>query len=146
VRPGKFEVELRRERETPKLLESHPLAASRLLARMVDRGVILNAHQVGAATRFQLDSDRLARMPILVPVGRCVDVTVALDSGGSGAEIRLIDRDTHEELSMVRGPTSSSTRACALDRPQTLNVVAEFRVIAGSAAGLVATRMLSPRR
>lgn len=146
VRPGQFEVELRRERETPKLLEQHPLAASRLLSRMLDRGVIRNAHQVGAPRNFDLSPDRLSRMDVLVPVGRCVDVTLALGRGASGAETRLIDQQTGEEIAMVRGPSSSSARACALDRPTTLNVVAEFRVTAGRGTGLVATRMLAPRR
>jgi hypothetical protein len=146
VRPGQFEVELRREGETPKVLEKYPLAASRLLARMLDRGVILNAHQVGAPRSFELVSDRLARMDVLVPVGRCVDLTLALDRGASGAEIRLIDKQTEEEIAMVRGSSSASARACALDRPTTLNAVAEFRVTAGSSTGLVATRMLAPRR
>jgi hypothetical protein len=145
VRPGEFEVELRRERESPKVLEQHPLAASRLLSRMLDRGVIQNAPQVGAPKSFELSADRLSRMDVLVPVGRCVDVTLALDSGTAGAEIRLIDRQTEDEIAMARGSYSSNARACALDRPTTLNVVAEFRVTAGRGAGLVATRMLAPR-
>src|SRR5690606_34738012 len=92
VRPGGYEVELRRERETPKLLSAHPLAASRLLSRMFSRGVIKNAGQVGAPRRFRLTSTRLERMDVLVPVGRCVDITLALDMGASGAEIRLLDK------------------------------------------------------
>lgn len=146
VRPGQFEVELRQERETPKILEEHPLAAGRLLDRMLSRGVIKNAHQVGAPRTFDLATDRLSRMDVLVPIGRCVDVTLALDQGATGAEIRLIDKNSDEEIAMVRGSTSSSARACALDRPMTLDMVAEFRVTAGRATGLVATRMLAPRR
>jgi hypothetical protein len=146
VRPGTFQVELRNERETPKVLTSHPLAGSRLLSRMFARGVIKNAHQVGAPRRFKLSSSRLERMDVLVPVGRCVDITLALDRGASGAEIRLIDTADQSEISLVRGPHSTSTRACALDRPSTLNVSAEFRVNVGETSGLVATRMLAPRR
>lgn len=146
VRPGRFEVEVRRERETPKVLAAHPLAAGRLLERMFRRGVIKNAHQVGAPRRFRLTPSQLSRMEILVPVGRCVDVTLALDTGASGAEIRLIDKSDGSEVSLSRGPHSTSTRACALDRPGTLNAIAEFRVALGEADGLVATRMLAPRR
>lgn len=146
VRPGNFELEIRRERETPKLLESYPLAASRLLSRMVSRGVIKSAQQVGAPQRFQLTSTKLERMEILVPVGRCVDITLALDAGASGAEIRLLDKSDGSEVALVRGPESASTRACALDRGDTLYAVAELRVATGDAIGLVATRMLAPRR
>lgn len=146
VRPGNYEVELREERETPEILNDHPLAASRLLARMVARGVIKTGHQVGAPQKFQLSSTKLERMDVLIPVGRCVDVTLALDAGASGAEIRLLDKSDGHEVALARGPQSTSTRACSLDRPDTLNVSAELRVGSGSAVGLVATRMLAPRR
>lgn len=146
VRPGTYEVELREERETPAVLNDHPLAASRLLARMVARGVIKAAHQVGAPQKFQLTSTKLARMDVLIPVGRCVDLTLALDAGAIGAEIRLIDKADGHEVALARGPQSTSTRACALDRPDTLNVTAELRVDSGASVGLVATRMLAPRR
>ena len=146
VRPGAFQVELSREQDTPAILRDYPLAAGRLLARMISRGVIKNAHQVGAAHRYQLSSTRLERMDVLVPVGRCVDVTLALDRGASGAEIRLIDKADGSEIALVRGPDSTSTRACALDRPDTLNVSAEFKTVVGESTGLVATRMLAPRR
>ena len=146
VQPGNYEVELREERETPEILNDHPLAASRLLARMFARGVIKTAHQVGAPQKFQLSSTKLERMDVLIPVGRCVDVTLALDAGAIGAEIRLIDKADGHEVALARGPESASTRACALDRPDTLHVTAELKVSNGSSVGLVATRMLAPRR
>lgn len=146
VRPGSYEVELREERETPEVLNAHPLAASRLLARMFARGVIKTAHQVGAPQKFQLTSTKLERMDVLIPVGRCVDLTLALDAGASGAEIRLVDKADGHEVALARGPQSTSTRACALDRPGTLHASAELRVSNGNSVGLVATRMLAPRR
>ena len=146
VRPGSYEVELREERETPEVLYDHPLAASRLLARMFARGVIKIAHQVGAPQKFQLTNTQLERMDVLVPVGRCVDVTLALGPGANGAEIRLVDKADGHEVALVRGLQSTSTRACALDRRDTLHVTAELRVAIGAATGLVATRMLAPRR
>jgi hypothetical protein len=146
VRPGNYEVELREERETPEILYDHPLAASRLLGRMFARGVIKTAHQVGAPQKFPLTSTQLERMDVLVPVGRCVDIALALDPGANGAEIRLVDKTTGHEVALVRGLQSTSTRACALDRRDTLHVTAELRVATGAAIGLVATRMLAPRR
>lgn len=146
VRPGSYEVELREERETPAILYAYPLAASRLLARMFARGVIKTAHQVGAPQRFNLTSTHLERLDVLIPVGRCVDVTLALDPGANGAEIRLIDKANGHEVALVRGLQSTSTRACALDRRDTLHATAELRVATGAAVGLVATRMLAPMR
>ncbi len=146
VRPGNFEVELRAERDTPPELRAHPLAASRLLARMYSRGVLRSARQVGAPQPFHLSSTGLERMDVLVPIGRCVDITLALDKGATGAELRLLDKDDGSEVALVRGPHSTSARACALDRRDTLNVTAELRVVTGETTGLVATRMLAPRR
>jgi hypothetical protein len=113
---------------------------------MFSRGVIKNAPQVGAPSRLRLTATRLERMDVLVPVGRCVDITLALDVGANGAEIRLLDDADGSEVALVRGPHSTSTRACAFNRRDTLNATAEFRVLAGETDGLVATRMLAPRR
>ena len=144
--PGPFVVEHRDEVGTPKLLESHPLAASRLLHVMTSRGVIGRAAQVGAARAFALSPVELQRMEYKVPVGRCVDFTLALDAGASGAEIRLIDAGSGDELVLARGHHVASARACALKRSNTLRVRAELRTQAGETEGLVATRLLSPRR
>jgi hypothetical protein len=118
---------------------------------MVSRGVIKNAGQVGAPRAVELDPSRLERVEVLVPVGRCVDVTLALGSGASGAEIRLVTAeadaagaDQLNELAFARGTYATSARACALGRG-TIRARAELRVATGRAIGLLATRMLSPR-
>jgi hypothetical protein len=157
---GPFVVELRPEAGTPKLLDRHPLAASRLLHRMISRGVITRAAQVGAARSFSLAPTGVQRMEYRVPVGRCVDFTLALDAGARGAEIRLSNVDAGArgaeirlsnvanglELALSRGNHSTSARACALRSSGTLKVRAELRTQYGDAQGLVATRLLSPRR
>jgi hypothetical protein len=145
TRPGRYAVELRREADTPKLLDEHPLAAGRLLARMSSRGVIRSAAQVGAARMIELNSTRFEAVDLLVPIGRCVDVTLALGPGATGAEIRLVDTADGKELGLTRGTYSASARACALDRTGTLNARAELRAGAGQTRALTATRMLSPR-
>ncbi len=144
--PGPFLVELREEAGAPKLLESHPLAAGRLLHRMTSRGVISRGGQVGAARSFSLGPVEVQRMEYRVPVGRCVDFTLALGAGARGAEIRLVEANGGEELALSRGHHSTSARACALERSGTLQVRAELRTQSGEAEGLVATRLLSPRR
>jgi hypothetical protein len=144
--PGPFLIELRGEPGTPKLLESHPLAAGRLLHRMSARGIIARAGQVGAARSFSLTPVEVQRLEYKVPVGRCVDFTLALGAGARGAEIRLVDVNGGEELALSRGHHSTSARACALERSSTLEVRAEIRTQSGETEGLVATRLLSPRR
>jgi hypothetical protein len=113
---------------------------------MTSRGVITRAGQVGAARSFALAPVEVQRMEYKVPVGRCVDFTLALGAGARGAEIRLVDAVGETELALSRGHHSTSARACALDRAGTLQVRAELRTQLGETEGLVATRMLSPRR
>jgi hypothetical protein len=145
ARPGRFLVELRRETETAEALSKEPLAASRLLSRMVSRGIVQSARQVGAVRRAELSPLRVESFDVLVPIGRCIDVTLALGGGASGAEVRLIDRANGQEVMLARGTYSTSARACALDRPTSLQVRVELRADSGESAALVATRMLSPK-
>lgn len=143
--PGKFAVELRRESEAAPTLSAHPLAASRLIARMVSRGVARSARQAGAPTAVTLDESTLERRDLLVPVGRCVDVSLALGPGASGAEIRVLDAVSGRELELSRGTYATSARACAIGRGE-LRAAIELRARSGRTTALFATRMLSPRR
>jgi hypothetical protein len=141
--PGKYAVELRVEREVSGVLAQHPLAASRLIARMQARGVARSARQAGAPTAIALDPHRLERRHVLVPLRRCVDLTLALGAGASGAELRVVDARTGDELELSRGTYSTSTRLCGLGRGE-LRATAEMRVATGSTTALFATRMLAP--
>ncbi len=145
TRGGPFAVELRRESEAPSALIDHPLAAGRLLARMLSRGVIQRASQVTAANLVALSSSRREQMNVTVPVGRCVEVTLALGEGASGAEVRLMDRQSEREIELSRGTDSAAARGCALDTGKSLEIRAELRVTSGATDALSATRMLSPR-
>ncbi|HEX9619965.1 MAG TPA: hypothetical protein VF989_07520 [Polyangiaceae bacterium] len=152
TRAGPVAVELRKEDATPELLRRYPLAAGRLLARMVAYGVIKTASQVGAPRAIQLEPSRLESIDVLVPVGRCVDVTLALGPDASGAEVRLVTTDPKgseageiAELALSRGTYATSARACALGRG-TIHARAELRAATGNTIGLVATRMLAPRK
>jgi hypothetical protein len=142
--PGKYAVELRVEREVASLLLQHPLAASRLIARMQSRGVARSARQAGTPTAIALDTTKLERRQVLVPVGRCVDLSLALGPGASGAELRVVDSKNAEQLQLARGAHSTSTRVCALGRGE-LRATAEMQVAVGSTTALFATRMLAPR-
>lgn len=145
LRAGRYALEIRPEPDTAALLTQHPLAAGRLLGKMTDRGVIKRPDQVGAPELLSLDSARLERREILVPVDRCVDMTVAFGPGARGAELRLVDVTTDEELDRAEGSDTASARACAFERGRTLHVRAEIRTGVGSTEALSATRMLAPR-
>jgi hypothetical protein len=143
ARPGPFALELRSETGAPAALVEHPLAASRLLARMVDHGVIATARRTGAVYVHPVSPATLARQNLMVPVGRCLDVTSAAGGGASGLELRLVTAD-NREIALGRGENAASVRACAAD-PQSSNLVAELRVTAGSATALVTAHLVDPR-
>ena len=82
-RAGPFALELYPERGTPKLLEKYPLAASRLLGRMLETGIIASARQVGAVYASDLTSTALTRQALTLPFGRCLDVTLAIGPGAA---------------------------------------------------------------
>jgi hypothetical protein len=142
-RPGPFALELRNEPGTPKVLVEHPLAASRLLSRMIERGVIPTARRVGAVYVHPVGPTLLARQSLLVPVGRCLDVTGAIGPGASGFEIRLVGGD-NQQVALASGEHSTSVRACAADAPGG-NLVAELRISAGSATALLTAHQVDPR-
>ena len=107
---------------------------------------VVGAAELSAAKLVRVTPQQLQRVERLVPIRRCVDFTLALGSGASGAEIRLIDIGNGKELALARGTYSTSARACALRRPNTLRVRAELRCAVGQTEALLATRMLSPKR
>lgn len=149
LRPGPFAVLLHPEQGASPELSKQPLAASRLLAQVVERGVLRRASDVGLVRRFELSEASIQAFDLTVPFGRCVDVALGLDKGAVGAEIRLVSGASGKEITLGRGPYSTSARACALDADgvrENSKTRVELRVASGSAAGLVSTRMLSPTR
>jgi hypothetical protein len=144
TRGGPFAVEISAEPDAPKQLAQNPLAASRLISRMVSRGLIGGAPDVGAVHELGLEPTKLGSTPIKVPIGRCLDISAAIGAGGSGVELRVVGADGTEQ-SLVRGSYSANTRVCALKMGQTLEARLELRVLSGSASALVATRLIDPR-
>lgn len=148
ARPGPYSVELRVEPEAPAILQAYPLAAGRLLEHMLEHGLIRSGAQAGKITHHDLSPEHLDSEDILVPVGRCIDITLAVGAGATGAEVRLIDSDSGDELALSRGTTVTSARVCALDARSggTVHARAELRVAAGSGDGLSATHMSTPAK
>jgi hypothetical protein len=108
---------------------------------MSARGVIKSAREVGAPKLLQLSATRLDAVTLNVPAGRCVDLTLALDEGSVGAELRLLDA-TSDELQAGRGTYTATARACAAEGAAPLALRAELRVSTGGGAALLAQRTL----
>ncbi|HEX5099675.1 MAG TPA: hypothetical protein VFV94_09260 [Polyangiaceae bacterium] len=145
-RPGPFALELYAEPGTPKALDKYPLAASRLLSRMASQGLIASAKQVGAVYEAQLTSTALARQALTLPFGRCLDVTLAVGPGAASVELRLVRADGNE-LGIARGRSATSLHVCAVDGSTGTapELIAEMRVLAGAATGLLTAHQGDPR-
>lgn len=141
---GDHIVELRSEERVPELVLDHPLAASRLLAGLRSRGMVQRDSDLGTAEVVSLSPNALERREISALAGRCLDVTLALGPGATGAEIRVVDRATGQELDLARGTQSANSTTCALSTSRTLQADLELRAAAGEADALLATRPLAP--
>jgi hypothetical protein len=114
---------------------------------MVERGVIETARRVGAVYLHALGPAALARQKLTLPIGRCLEATVAIGSGAEGVELRFLGSDG-AELALVRGDSTASTRICARDSEtnDSPEVTAELRVLGGSATGLFTAHLTDPAR
>jgi hypothetical protein len=144
--PGPIHVVLQREADVPPELSRLPLAASRLVARMVARGALLRVNAIGKPSELALTAEQLTRVPVQVPADRCLEVDVAIEGAATGVELRVLDVDSGVELDSAVGETAASARLCAYRRVGlgSLNARLELRTVSGSARALLATRLLAP--
>ncbi|MCC6664526.1 MAG: hypothetical protein IT375_12310 [Polyangiaceae bacterium] len=144
ARPGPVEVLARKLRQVPPLFTQHPLAAGRLLARVLARGTAPRFDQLGAPKVVTLGETRRVDSDLLVPIQRCADVVLALGPGAAGAEVRIVDKATGKEIERGFGGQHAAARACAVDRRASLDARVELSVSSGQTDGLVLTRLLAP--
>jgi hypothetical protein len=146
VRGGPYALSLRTARRASDALLQHPLAASRLLVRLIASGMASSPEVIGDPVVLSLSAERLVTEDVLVPVGRCVALAVALGSGAQGIELRLVDSRTEEELDLVVGTHSASARACASGPTPSLSLRAEMRTATGAAPAVFSRRLLQGPR
>jgi hypothetical protein len=132
--PGPYAIELRRDPAAPAALVALPLAAARLLGRLNAGGAVHPATVAAGAVRVTLDPGALKRVPFTVAANACVDVVVALDAGGTGLDLRLIDATTRESA-VTRARYVVSDRLCA--GPAARAGAIELRLGSGKADALV---------
>ena len=135
ARPGPFSVEVRPFKTSPDPLVTHPLAASRLLARLDSQGV--DVTKTDGVHAINLAHDALAKEAFVVKEGTCREIVAALDRRGSGIELRIVD-DVSKVDSLARARFTVSDRVCANKTPR--KVTAEMRLSAGDGPALVFTR------
>jgi hypothetical protein len=138
-RPGPFAIELRRERAPNAHLVAHPLAASRLLSALNARGENVTVGAASDVKALPLEPNILKTFDLALADGRCGDVVAALDAGGTGIDVRLVDAQSGEEFSLSRGRLLAQSRICAAGRARTLH--GEVRLGAGKTDALVLMRL-----
>lgn len=144
--PGQVGVLTQREADVPSELTRWPLAGSRLLSRMVARGALLRASQIGKVSELALSAEQLTTLQLSVPLERCLEVDLGIEGPAAGVELRAVDQDTEVELDTSVGEHAASARLCAYGRGAqgTLHVRLELRAVSSVARGLFATRLLAP--
>ncbi len=111
--PGPFAVELRRSRTAPAALVAHPVAASRLLARL-EAGRASGSAVLAAASAevVALDESSRRTLPLPIAPGSCTEVVVAIGPGGAGVDLRLTD-GASTSAAVARARHVVSDRVCA---------------------------------
>jgi hypothetical protein len=139
VRPGPFVVELRQDRAAPAALVAHPIAAARMLSRLNALAEPRDASAAASAQVVALDSSSFKTIALALPESGCVEVIAAVDSGGSGLDLRLVDSSTGENV-VTRARYLAVERLCGTGAKRA--GAAEVRLSAGKADALVLVREL----
>jgi hypothetical protein len=124
----------------PAAFVAHPLAASRLLARLYGDEAELPKGLDGAAT-FTASASAVVRQPLALAPDACADVAVAIGAAGSGLDLHLTGANVGGDT-IARGRFVVGDRVCAGDPAG--EPMAEIRLATGSDAALLLTRVLPP--
>jgi hypothetical protein len=131
-RPGPFAIEVRAEAGADPALTG--LAASRLLGRLNVGSQVVRASSLQLVRSLSMDGQSLRTVDLRVPEGRCLDVAAAVGAGGTGVDLRLVDRQGGE-IVMAHAAWATATRVCAGATARA--VQAEVRLGSGKAEVLV---------
>ena len=134
---GPFAIERRSASSAPAALLAHPIAASRLLARLEAEGDPADPAAAGAAIEVALDGASSKSGPLAIPANGCIEVVAAIDAGGDGVDLRLIDAASGEGP-ITRGVRVATDRICAGALPKVGSY--ELRLASGKASALVLVR------
>lgn len=134
-RPGPFVIESRSWKDVPSELGKRPLAAARLLDRVIGMEPRSPA-VVEDARAIELEPGKLVSSSFVVAQGTCTEAIVALEAG-SGIDLRLVDDATGEDV-LGRGRNVASQRLCAGKTSRKAKM--EVRVDQGPAPALVLLR------
>ncbi len=134
-RPGPFVVDARTLVDTPAEALKRPLAAARLIDRVIGSSDE-DPKMLAGVRAIDLDAGKLFSSSFVVPASACTEVVVALDAG-AGLDVRVVDEASGEDA-IGRGQQVASQRICGNKSSRRAKL--EVRVDQGPAPGLVLFR------
>ncbi len=141
-RPGPFSVSMRPERWKDPAFDTHPLAASRMLARAAVGPDTLLEGKDGVARELVLDGERITSWAETIPAGKCLRASVGAQGDGAGIEARVFEGS--DEIDRSEAAHAVSVKACAT--PEAARAVRiEVRASAGHMDAVLGERISSER-
>jgi hypothetical protein len=152
-RGGEFALEIRHAAARSRAAEGNALAMGRLLSALDARGQ-LSLSRLPEVWLARVSGTELARVSLVIPAGRCVQVSAALDRNASGLELRLLDvtsssdeprlDETADGTEVGYGEYAASARMCAVKPARERSLVAELRANVGQGAALWSSFVFDP--
>jgi hypothetical protein len=149
-RGGGFAIELRHSPGVPPPAAQNALAMGRLLELLDARGRLPSFTRLPDVQVVRVSATELARVSLLIPAGRCLELSGALDRGVSGLEVRLLDvtaatdEPGPEGAELGYGAHVATARMCAVKPARERNLVAELRANVGEGAALWSSQIFDP--
>ena len=141
-RPGPFSVSMRPERWKDPAFDTHPLAASRMLARAAVGPDTLLDGKDGVARELVLDGERITSWAETIPAGKCLRASVGAQGDGAGIEARVFEGG--DEIDRSEAAHAVSVKACAT--PEAARAIRiEVRASAGHMDAVLGERISSAR-
>jgi hypothetical protein len=149
-RGGAFAIEVRHAVNAPPAAAQSALAMGRLLRLLDARGRLTSFDRLPEVQIARLSDSELARVSLLIPAGRCLELSAALDRGVSGLEVRLLDvtspsdESEPESAEIGYGSHAATARMCAVKPARERTLVAELRANVGQGAALWVGQIFDP--
>jgi hypothetical protein len=138
-RPGPFALLARPEKWKEPAFTSHPLAASRMLARSASPPASLPEGKAGTVRHAVLEPAKRYMQDANIAANSCLRITAGVSGDGTGLELRLFDAVSGEELDRSHGQTAASVRACASTGARSVRL--EARATAGKLDAILGERI-----
>lgn len=149
-RGGAYAIEVRRAMSAPAAAAENALGMGRLLRLLDARRKLPSFDRLPEVQVARVSDSELARVSLLIPAGRCLELSAALDRGVSGLEVRLLDVTSPSEASEPEseeigyGAHAATARMCAVKPARDRNLVAELRANVGQGAALWVGQIFDP--